>query len=115
MIGAFVEGEADIAGIISVYVTKDERGKGVAKALMTDILQAIRQNDTIRKVRIIVNVTQTPTVSLYKIFGFEIVKETEELSGDGKYYTAYVMEKLLNHLKTRVVADSNIVPDAQQR
>ena len=97
MIGAFVEGEADIAGIISVYVTKDERGKGVAKALMTDILQAIRQNDSIRKARIIVNANQLPAVNLYKRFGFEIAKETEELSGDGKYYTTYVMEKLSNY------------------
>src|SRR5947209_7654165 len=37
MIGAFITDEKDAAEIISVYVTKEKRGKGVSKALMTEI------------------------------------------------------------------------------
>lgn len=95
MIGAFVEDEKDVAEIISLYVTKNERGKGVSQELMTGILQEIGQNDSIRKAKLVVNVNEIPAVTLYKNFGFQIAGEKNLLLGDGTCYKEYIMEKLL--------------------
>jgi ribosomal protein S18 acetylase RimI-like enzyme len=95
MMGAFYDGEARMAEIISVYVSPDWRGKGVGRALMEAILAEIHKHPRIEKVTLGVNSQQSAAIALYTRFGFSIAGEVEDLMGDGKTYMAYQMEKVL--------------------
>ena len=95
MIGAFYDEMQETADIISVYVSKTERGKGVGKALMEGILSEIGKKKGIRKAALGVNQEQAAAVGLYRRFGFEVTDEREEIQGDGKKHRGYWMEKRL--------------------
>ena len=95
MIGAYRAEDNDVVEIISVYVTKEHRGQGVASALMAAILGEIDKGGAFRKVALTVNVGQTEAVTLYRRFGFQIVGEKNGVLGDGNAYTGYIMEKEL--------------------
>ena len=49
MIGAYRAEENDVVEIISVFVTKEKRGQGVASALMTAILEEVGKGDCLSK------------------------------------------------------------------
>jgi ribosomal protein S18 acetylase RimI-like enzyme len=93
MIGAFYDETQENAHIISVYVSKAARGKGVGKALMASILSELGKKAGMRNVVLGVNQEQTAAVALYRQFGFEVASELEEVQGDGKEHRGYVMEK----------------------
>jgi len=93
MIGAFYDRTQESAHILSVYVSKAERGKGLGKALMERILSELGEKEGIRKAILGVNQEQTAAVALYRQFGFEVTGEVEEVQGDGKEHRMYVMEK----------------------
>jgi ribosomal protein S18 acetylase RimI-like enzyme len=95
MIGAFYDETQETAIIISVYVSKVERSKGVGKVLMEGILSAIGKKEGIRRAALGVNQEQTAAVALYRRFGFEVTTEKEEVQGDGKKHHGYRMEKRL--------------------
>ncbi len=95
MIGAFFDEAQQAAHIVSVYVTKEERGKGVGKALMERILAEIGKNEGIHKAFLGVNQEQTAAVEMYRQFGFTVTSEVEEVQGDGKKHRGYLMEKSL--------------------
>jgi ribosomal protein S18 acetylase RimI-like enzyme len=93
MIGAFYDETQETAEIVSVYVSKMERGKGVGKALMEGILCEIGNKAELRKAVLGVNQEQTAAVELYRRFGFEVTGEKEELQGDGQKHRGYLMER----------------------
>ncbi len=95
MIGAFFDEVQEAAHIVSVYVTKKERGKGVGKVLMERILAEIGKNEGIHKAFLGVNQEQTAAVEMYRHFGFMVTSEVEEVQGDGKKHRGYLMEKRL--------------------
>ncbi len=93
MIGAYCAAESDVVEIISVYVTKEKRGHGVAAALMTAILEEVGKGNVFRKAVLTVNAKQTAAVALYRQFGFQIIGEKMGVLGDGISYPGYIMEK----------------------
>ncbi len=97
MVGAACEAGSDRVGIISVYVTKENRGLGVATALMEAILAEVSRRGVFRKAVLTVNVDQGPAVALYRHFGFQIVEEEVEVLGDGNSHLSYIMEKALRN------------------
>lgn len=94
MVGAFIV-SADTAGIISLYVLREARGRGISKALMSAILEETCKIPTIQKVTLAVNAHQDAAVRLYTGLGFEVVGQEESLMGDGKSYTELQMEKCI--------------------
>lgn len=94
MVGAFIV-DQNIPEIVSLYVQKSSRGKGIAKQLMDEIIKSIQYNFKYKKVRITVNINQTEALKLYKKLGFKITEEKEAILGDGQKHHEYVMEKSL--------------------
>ncbi len=97
MIGSFSAGDSQVVDIISVYVTRDARRRGIASALMAAILQEAEQTGAYRKAVLTVNGAQTAAVSLYQQFGFQIVGELSGVLGNGNPFRGFVMEKELGH------------------
>lgn len=96
IIGAVYDETIATADVISVFVQKAERGKGVGKALMAEILSEIGKIKGIRKAALGVNQEQQAAVRLYRSFGFEVVEEVDEVQGDGLNHPGYRMEKQLD-------------------
>jgi len=84
MAGAFAQKEIDTAQVIAVYVVPEERGKGISKLLMSDILTRIKKNKFVRKILVDVNPEQEAAYNLYKNYGFEVTKKYNMILGDGK-------------------------------
>ena len=95
MMAAFIDKEKpqDIATIYSVYVPKEERGKGIAKKLMWELLGRISKNKNIKKLELGVNKDQTAAVGLYESFGFKIVGGQKYTMGNGQKVDEYLMER----------------------
>ncbi len=85
-----------IARIFAVYVKPDYRGQGIAKKLLDDALEQIRENKDVVKVQLMVNPKQKAAVTLYKSKGFTVVGELKrELKIGEEFYDEFVMEKVL--------------------
>ena len=85
-----------VANIYSVYVSPQFREQGVGKQLMSAILNKINKNQTIVKVKLMVNPLQKAAVHLYQSHGFEIVGTLrKEMYVNGKFYDELIMEKLV--------------------
>ena len=97
MIGAFCKDESNAVEIISVYLTKDKRGRGVATSFMEAILAEVGRKGIFRKAQLTVNTDQLSAVALYRHFGFQIIKEKTGVMGNGNTYSEYIMEKKLSH------------------
>ena len=97
LIGAFVNKEKsqDTATIYSVYVPREERGKGIAKKLMEELLERILKNKDIKKLELDVNKDQVAAVGLYEKFGFKIVGNQKYTMGNGQEVDEYLMERLV--------------------
>ena len=95
MVGAFIKDEEDVAEIISLYVTKDARGKGVSKLLMSGLLHELEHNTPVVKVKLSVNIEQLAAVRLYESFGFVVAGQENARLGDGKIHEEYIMERVI--------------------
>lgn len=96
MIGAYMEDNSvDMATILSVYVSKKERGKGVSIKLMEGMLEELSGKSFLKKAKLRVNRDQLPAVGLYKKFGFKEVGTEPHKMGDGKLVDVLVMERSL--------------------
>lgn len=89
MIAAHLEKESNTAHIISMYVSPEERGKGIAKKLMNNLLKKLKENIQIKKIIIDVNPMQSAAFNLYKKSGFKITKKYKYLMGDGNEHDLY--------------------------
>ncbi len=93
MIGAFrPQDNPGVVEIISVYVTREKRGQGVASALMAAILAEVGLGGAFCIARLAVTASQTAAVALYQKFGFQIVAETTGVMGDEISHAGYIMQ-----------------------
>lgn len=82
-----------IAHLSGIYVKDEFRGKGVGRMLFEGRIKEAFNNEKIKKLKLIVNVSQKNAISLYQSCGFKIVGEMEkEFFVDDEYYNAYLME-----------------------
>jgi ribosomal protein S18 acetylase RimI-like enzyme len=96
MIGAYVEDNAtDTATIVSVYVPKEERGKGISVRLMEGILQRISGKPSLKRALLAVNKDQIAAVALYEKFGFRQTGSEPLRMGDGSLAEELTMERPL--------------------
>jgi ribosomal protein S18 acetylase RimI-like enzyme len=94
MVGAVIGDEEQTANITAVFVSKTERGQGVGTELMGALLEELRQDRSVQRLRLYVNVAQTAALHLYDHFGFLVVEPERARYGDGQYHDGYVMERL---------------------
>lgn len=82
-----------IAHLSGIYVTKSHRGQGIGKLLFKTRIDEAFKNEKIKKLKLIVNTSQTNAISLYKSFNFREVGrlEAEFRLGD-TFYDALLME-----------------------
>lgn len=85
--------ESKTANIFGVYVIPEFRGKGISKMLMQSLLDELKSNTSISKLKLTVNKNQLSAVKLYEAFGFKITGQEKAQLGDGNYYDEYLMEK----------------------
>ncbi|MHA2494489.1 MAG: GNAT family N-acetyltransferase [Candidatus Hodarchaeales archaeon] len=77
--------------IISVAVLKNFRGIGVAKALLSESLEAIRQRG-VSESFLEVRESNLPAVRLYERFGYQIKKRLRKYYRDGEAANLMVLE-----------------------
>lgn len=85
--------ENKTANVFGVYVAPEFRGKGISKMLMQTLVDEVKANSDITKLKLTVNKDQVSAVKLYEGFGFEIKSQEKIQLGDGNYYDEYLMEK----------------------
>lgn len=85
--------EKKTANVFGVYVIPEFRSKGISKMLMQDLLDKLKSNPDISKLKLTVNKNQLAAVKLYETFGFKTISQEKALLGDGNYYDEYLMEK----------------------
>ena len=96
MIGAaLIPDKKDEAGIYGVFVDEKHRGKGVAKKLMTHVIEELTRSGKVKKIELAVNKKQLAAVNLYKKFGFRIFNEKDQMMGNGEKVREFEMEKIL--------------------
>jgi len=82
-----------IAHLSGIYVQKEYRGRGVGKLLFKTRIDEAFKNPYIRKIKLIVNLSQENAIELYKSFGFKVVGKMEkEFRINSTYFDAYLME-----------------------
>ena len=96
MIGAYVEENAtDTVTIVSVYVPKEERGKGISAGLMESVLQRLSRKPSLKRAQLAVNKDQAAALTLYKKFGFRQTGSEPLRMGDGSLAEELTMERRL--------------------
>lgn len=97
MIGGYKEtSDQDFAEIWGVFVDPEKRGQGIAAALMEGILEELSTNQTIKTIKLEVNVDQMGAQNLYTRFGFEKTKDPyPHMMGDAAEHQIVAMEKAL--------------------
>lgn len=84
-----------VANIVWMYVKNENRGLGIAKKLINEILNSV-DNSGIKKLSLMVNATQKPAIKLYESVGFKIVGRMEsDLLINNEYVDTIIMEKVL--------------------
>jgi RimJ/RimL family protein N-acetyltransferase len=80
-----------------VYVAPEQRGKGIAKALMIETLDMAARNPNLEQVNLVVMATNASAYHVYLVLGFEeFGREPHSLNVNGVYYDEIHMVKFLN-------------------
>jgi RimJ/RimL family protein N-acetyltransferase len=88
--------KAHVANLVSVFITKEFRGKGYGKILLQGIIEEIKKNPEYTKIEMGAITSQTNAIALYEKCGFQAVgKLTQTLKIDNTYYDEYLLEMLL--------------------
>jgi RimJ/RimL family protein N-acetyltransferase len=74
------------ASIHAVYVTEAYRGRGMARALLTEMLRMARAQEVIEQIELAVGAGQTAAKRLYESFGFEYYGREERALKIGEEY-----------------------------
>lgn len=72
-----------IAVIYSLAVDTRHRRRGIGTQLLDTSIQEMRSNN-IDEIRLYVNTNNTPAISLYRPFGFVVVREVPDICGRGE-------------------------------
>ena len=87
------EGDDSVAVVFGMYVTSEDRGRGVGRLLLTSLIDRLSAFPHISTIRLGVTETQGPARRLYESMGFQIVGKTEEgIVVDGRRYDELIME-----------------------
>jgi ribosomal protein S18 acetylase RimI-like enzyme len=82
--------------IAGLYVRPDFRRRGLARALITEVLVRARRDNSLRRIYLTVVTIQDPAIQLYKSLGFSIYgTEHEAFSHQGQFYDEHLMELFL--------------------
>ena len=74
--------------LFRMYVANEYRGKGIAKKLIEELIERVREIDTIEQINLTVIATNTGAKKLYAQFGFETFgTEQNAIKWKGKYFT----------------------------
>ena len=96
MVGALIAEEGHVANITAVFVAEEARGSGIGTGLMSALLLELRQDQSIQRLRLYVNTSQSAAVHLYDRLGFLIVDADRAIYGDGQEHDGYVMERAVS-------------------
>src|SRR5215204_2341054 len=72
------EGDDTVAVVFGMYVTREHRGKGIGRLLLTSLIDRLSSFPQISTIRLGVTQTQNPARTLYESVGFQVVGKTEE-------------------------------------
>lgn len=90
-IGGAYQDENNEWNIIAIYTKKESRGLGAGSLLFNKILEELK-NREVKKVFLRVNIEREPAISMYKKFGFKIMKSISgQILGDGKVHDEHEM------------------------
>jgi ribosomal protein S18 acetylase RimI-like enzyme len=87
------EGDDSVAVVFGMYVTREHRGKGIGRLLLTSLIERLSAFPQITTIRLGVTETQDPARRLYESAGFQVVGKTEEgIVVDDRRYDELIME-----------------------
>ena len=94
MVGGYLgsdDGDEGVAVVFGMYVTSEQRGKGIGRLLLTSLIDRLSAFPQITTIRL--GVTQDPARTLYESVGFQVVGKTEEgIVVDDRQYDELIME-----------------------
>ena len=80
----------------SLYVVPDFRRRGIAQALVTEVILRARRDSGLRRIHLTVVTAQEAAIQLYKSLGFCVYgTEREAFSKAGQFYDEHLMELTL--------------------
>lgn len=84
-------------GILTIYINKKWRGKGIGKSLMNELIEWASENPVIEKIVLRVFSTNTNAIKLYRKAGFrQEGRFRKDLKIMGKYADSISMYKFVN-------------------
>ncbi|MBI2355697.1 MAG: GNAT family N-acetyltransferase [Candidatus Doudnabacteria bacterium] len=84
-----------MATIVGVYVDPAHRGQGIGKSLVQRLLDDLRRNPKITKVRLSVNTTQDAAIKMYEQIGFVQAGLAKHEMKIGEEYTDQLQMELI--------------------
>jgi len=91
----FDDSNSNVAYIWGLYTDASVRRKGIAKLLMSKMLEELSKDRGIQTIRLEVNVEQESAVKLYESLGFKKTKAFSQRMGDGLEHQEIEMQKRL--------------------
>lgn len=82
----------EVMNVVSVFIAKVARGKGISKKLLSHLIENVKKNEGIKTLRLEVNPSQVPAYKLYEGLGFKKIGNRKIVLGDGKEYEDHIME-----------------------
>ena len=77
------------ASLHSVYVTPEYRGRGIARALLAEVLRLARAQQGLEQIELAVSTKQAAAKRLYQSFGFTCYGREEHALKIGREYIGY--------------------------
>jgi ribosomal protein S18 acetylase RimI-like enzyme len=88
------DGDDSVAVVFGMYVTREHRGKGIGRILLTSLLDRLSACPQITTIRLGVTQTQDRARRLYESVGFRVVGKTEEgIVVNDRHYDELIMER----------------------
>ncbi len=92
--GQYFVKQQHIADVFNLYVDPAARGKGVAQALVRELIETAKRDGTIEKLFLSVMGQNVPAITLYKSFGFEVYGTKHRSLKIGETYFDEVLMQL---------------------
>jgi ribosomal protein S18 acetylase RimI-like enzyme len=96
MVGGYLgsdEGDDSVAVVFGMYVTREHRGQGIGRLLLTSLIDRLSSFPQVTTIRLGVTETQEPARRLYESVGFQVIGTAEEgIVVDDRRYDELIME-----------------------
>jgi ribosomal protein S18 acetylase RimI-like enzyme len=87
------EGDDSVAVVFGMFVTREHRGWGIGRLLLTSLIDRLLAFPQIATIRLWVTQTRNPARALYESVGFQVVGKTAEgIVIDDRRYDELIME-----------------------